>query len=93
MNLSDAITDAGIAIRCMSKEDAEALLNAYEGIGLDVPSIGTWDDSQSRTCYRRCATQVHFCHLDFYMERGYKIVDFDSLIKNLEPVSLSDYLY
>lgn len=91
MNLLEAITDQSIVIRCRLREDAEALLNAYANIGLDIPTIGTWDDYQSQTCYRRSATQVHFCHLDYYINHGHEIIEFDSLTVN--HVNLSDYLY
>ena len=94
MNLLEAITDQNIAIRCRSREDAEALLNACETRGLDVPTIGSWDNYQNQTCYRRSATEVHFCSIDYYIEHGYEIIDVDSLtVNSADHVNLSDYLY
>lgn len=87
----DAFTNPVNAIRCVTQEEAIALLGILAEAGIDTPSSGSWTNHEQGTCYRMRGNEAGYCDIDYYIARGYNIIDFSSLM-NTSNVSLLDIL-
>lgn len=83
----DTFKNPANAIRCKTQEEATTLLDILAEAGIDTPSSGSWTTHEQDTCYRMRENEAGYCCIDYYIDRGFNIIDFSSLM-NISNVSL-----